>query len=345
MRVNNHRKHNKVMSKSSAVVLILICICLAASCNSTPVSSTTSPASTGAPVAENTTVSGDITNEPVSPLQQITPPPVTLSILDIIPELEQWTKVAVDIRFSASKFDEGVGLFGAVYAPADNTMSQQIVDLLMTLITTSWVEVEDVKLVGGYGVDNHIVTSASSSDRLLIENEFGRSVFNLSIVPDSQDSYYLMCIPVTELADYVTADNPNPDELPPVRYYEGQAASFSIIDLVQIQHYVMIDTADLPNVAIVFNSDSEEPERVLMKVYSTELRCILDGTIRVDGEFEIIEEPDYNIKIVFGDTEYLLDTTSGYFTREKDGEIVSSKLEDEWLSRVNTSYLGIFDWA
>ena len=68
------------------------------------------------------------------------------------------------------------------------------------------------------------------------------------------------------------------------------------------------------------------------------MRHILDGTILTNGTYTNTEEQDYNIEIVIGSTIYMIDSSSGYFSRERNGDTVISKLESnpggDWLRAV-----------
>ena len=120
--------------------------------------------------------------------------------------------------------------------------------------------------------------------------------------------------------------------------YQGYCESLSLIDLVQAQFDVKIDTTDLQNVAVIHNRDSDNPDYTLYKGSSVELRHILDGTILINGMYTNMEEQDYNVEIVIGSSIYKLDSSSGYFSRERNGETVVSKLESspggDWLRQV-----------
>ena len=57
------------------------------------------------------------------------------------------------------------------------------------------------------------------------------------------------------------------------------------------------------------------------------MQFVLDGVILIVGTDVNEEEPDFDVRVTIGNTVYMIDSSSGHFSRERNGETVYSKLE------------------
>jgi hypothetical protein len=124
--------------------------------------------------------------------------------------------------------------------------------------------------------------------------------------------------------------------------FKGPSGEYSFYELNQACSAVLSDTTDVENTGVVYRPDSNEAGQVIVKGNCAVARYILDGTIKNASVYETPDGLIYNVRFVAGDTTYLLDTESGYFSRERDSVTVLSKLEDDALRKV-CIHLGVFD--
>jgi len=256
------------------------------------------------------------------------------SFTELVPSLSDWTSILVDAG-STLQF-AGLGLLGKAFAQADETQAQRLVDSLMVLYAAEFMEVDGNALFGGgVGIDDGNVTGATSALTLIVEGASGRCVFDICAVPNSTDDhFYLRPRPIAAIEAMAAMENPTADDIPIVHIYEFFSDSFSLIDLVRAQVDVLLDSTDMRNVAIVSRLDSEGTEHIVNKGLTARLRQIMDGVICDRGAYDGNEAHSFDTKIVVGDTTYMLDSSSGYFSRELCGETMVSLLDESWLFNV-----------
>lgn len=72
------------------------------------------------------------------------------------------------------------------------------------------------------------------------------------------------------------------------------------------------------------------------------MRQILDGTIHRAAADTVPDDFMYNVRFTAPDAVYLLDTETGYFSREMDGEIKYGELAENWREQA-FSRLGVLN--
>lgn len=236
---------------------------------------------------------------------------VIYSLTEIIPYLDDATNISV-------KTVPLLSIVFNAFAPADKVQSREIVDFLMLLETTKFIE-------EAYQGDELLFNSPS----VIVENPFGSCWFAISGDVDDNSIFYIILYPDQTREDILAGE-----EQLPFRFFKGQSGEFPIRDFGNALNDVLLDTNDLQNVAVVQELDDDAPEYTLNKGFTANLRYALEDAIELYSTVESSEEQSFDIKIVIGDTTYLLNSTSGIFNKEKDGVIVFSKFEEDKLLRL-----------
>ena len=236
-------------------------------------------------------------------------PQVKYSLTEIIPYLDDVTNISVRAFPKLPVFD--------AFAPTDKAQAREIADFLMLLETTEFKE-------EAYQSDELF-----SSPSVIIENAFGSCRFAISGDVDDNSIFYIILYP-----DQTSEDILAGEKQLPLRFFKGQSREFPIRDFVAALEDVLFDTNDLQNVAVVQKLDSDEPEYTLNKGQTATLRYALEDAIQLYSTVESSEEQSFDIKIVIGDTTYLLNSTSGIFYKDKDGVIIYSRFEEDKLPRL-----------
>jgi hypothetical protein len=237
---------------------------------------------------------------------------------DIVPSLNNVTNIAVKVPGYALDHFSDMNTTLSIYAPASEVQAREIVNYLELLDSTDFTEVE------GYNDESFPFTTST----MLIENKSGSCTFHVIASESDVDNsiLYIAVIPNQRPADILAGE-----EILPIRYFEGQPGTFPIRALNDALTDILLDTSDLQNVAVVRILDSDKPEYTLNKGDTAVWRYMFDATIRNNGPVENTEAQGYDVKIIMGDTTYFLNKTSGFFSKEYDGEIKLGKLNEDTL--------------
>jgi hypothetical protein len=241
--------------------------------------------------------------------------PLHQKLIEIVPNLNNVTTVAVKVPGLIPDLINDENAYG-IYAQANEVQVRQIVDYLGLLAAVEFVEID------GYEHESYLITTSP----ILIENIYGSCAFSIMASEDDNSPLYVVVIP-----NQGTADNSEIEGILSLRYFEGHAGSLPIRDLNNALEDVLLDIDVTQNVAVVQALDSDKQEYTLNKSITAVWRYITDATIRISGPVENPEEQSYDIKLVVGDTIYRLNTVSGNFSKENDGEIILGKLDEDIL--------------
>ena len=189
------------------------------------------------------------------------------------------------------------------------------------------------------------------SQQLRIENESGgRAVKLLSPIVGSDDEDFIyIYLPVFCEDGCLNSDDTEAIErcMEQIEnesfYFKGPRGEFSFANFDSACIAVLSDDTDLQNTAVVSWLDGREPEHVLVKGNWANARYVFDGLIDTTENLEIADDIAYNVKALAGNTTYLIDTATGYFSREKNGETVTCVLDKQWCEDVYLR-LGVFEF-
>lgn len=246
-------------------------------------------------------------------------------LIDIVPSLNNVTNVAVKVPGFALDHFSDMNTTLSIYAQADEVQARKIVNYLELLDSTDFTEVD------GYNHESFPFTTSS----MLIENKSGSCTFYVIASEDDNSKLYIAVIPNQRPVDILAGE-----EILPIRYFEGRPDTFPIRDLNNALTDVLLDTNDLQNVAVVRILNNDELEYTLNKSVTAVWRYMFDASIQINGPVEKPEEQSYDVKIVIGDTTYFLNRISGFFSKENDGEIILSKLDEDTLKWFLVRYNG-----
>ncbi len=197
---------------------------------------------------------------------------------------------------------------GTIAAPANEEHFRELAGLLAEIDLSSISEEHEGPNVGDSGV---ITISVMGVDLLL---ESGGKDYALTIQVDESHSYL----------EFYDAENsvsePSGIENNKLKLRGPREAVLNFPDIKAVVDAIQQDDTDLKNCAqITVLSDSGtgfgdiKKEYTVMKSYSAVIKKELEFTIAKTEAIEQINVEDCDLQIVFGDTCYLFDTTTGAF--------------------------------
>ena len=284
----------KSITMLTIVFLVLMCILSACEFSAEQSEQPFSPSGQEYDVKDKPDNTAGIENESVTDYS---------SIADIVPCLDSAKNLYVFAGHTSYEFG------GSAYAKADEEQKKRIIYLLKTLDMTDFVVC---------GIEG----KSGATIELLVEGV--NDTCKVRIV-NSGDALYIVLLP-TEMVSIANGIQ--------LTAYEGPIGSFSFVELSNICSDILSDTDDLDNAGMVRVMGDSVTEHVLNKGNSAIVQNILDGTIANADIYGGSEELVFDVLFIIGDVTYMIDTTSGYFSRECGGDAVFSKMEDRWLREV-----------
>jgi hypothetical protein len=251
-------------------------------------------------------------------------------LTDVFPDLYAVTNIYV----SAGSANYRFGSTGP-YAKADEAQVRQIIEML-SLIDTASFENCDKTEVNGKVVQLRFETALESCTVQILRPPHGAvddGIIYITFPVYSEDDWLTMLNSpeiskeLLEEADRATLR------------FKGSSGAFLAYELEQVCGIILSDNIDVENIGIVRMLDNQESEHVIRKGDCAIARYILDGSINYSGDpyqtsdglmhidaYEAADNATYDVRLLAGDTTYLLDTSSGYFSRAHNGETVFGRL-------------------
>ena len=248
-------------------------------------------------------------------------------LTDIFPDLNAVTKVELSAGYTAGRFAaEGV------YVNTTEAQATQIIELL-SAIDISDFEACGREEIGGIGYRLRLETASESRIIQIISPTFDA---------ETGDILYIY-FPV--YCEDNCIENGSEEELKACEerilretlWFKGPYGTFSASLINDAFDAVLFDRTDLPNIGFAYaiiDGELHQTEVDIAKMQCATVRNILDGTIATTEAYDNADDLTFNVMFVVADAVYMLDTTSGYFSREQGDEVVICRLEDSWIRRV-----------
>ena len=247
----------------------------------------------------------DVTGSPSGHIESDNKPKYDDAITIILPFLNSVNSIG----FFSDTIPSNIG--GFAYAFADKQQVLLITEMLLSVDNSSFETIEFTRNYTGW-----------PSVELQVSGELGTILIRVNQPIDIEGFIDISIL---------TRDG---TDIPSIYRYPVETSWFSALyDTFQA---VLIDTNDFQNAFIVYTTDDDIPEGVVPKFNSSVMKYVFDGTITNTGAFESSNNKEYDLILVFGDIIYMLDMTSGCFSRTYNDETVFSQLDEQCLLVVSS---------
>ena len=237
-----------------------------------------------------------------------------MTLKDVITDIDSIEELSIIAGNTSHKFSGG-----RVFAVANEEEQNTVVDYLFTPELKDFAELDDFS------------QAMEESD-----SEFFGPVYTVRI-KTAEENYFIR---LTDGEDYqylwiINSDGEEVFLEGEEKYIQVAAETFPFLELVQYSTIILSNKDDINNSGRVEIIGEEDSAYNMNKGNSATIRNILDGTITTaasdgDGDADI----EYDFKFTIGENVYLIDSQSGCFSRDIEGDISYAQLEDSWHERV-----------